>query len=93
MSSTDVLATVHLHGALRNLFPAAPATVRVEAATVADLMSELNSRWPGMRDRICDNSPAIRRHMTVFVDGERATLQTEIRPGGTVEIIPAISGG
>ena len=33
----------------------------------------LDARWPGMRDRLCDSTPAIRRHINVFVDGERAT--------------------
>jgi hypothetical protein len=46
-----------------------------------------------MRDRLCDSTPAVRRHINVFVDGERATLETRIAPGTDVFIMTAISGG
>jgi hypothetical protein len=46
-----------------------------------------------MRDRICDSTPSIRRHMNVFVSGERATLRTRLTPGVEVVVLTAISGG
>jgi molybdopterin converting factor small subunit len=46
-----------------------------------------------MRDRLCDGRPALRRHITIFVDGERAALDTEVGPQSEVDVIPAISGG
>jgi hypothetical protein len=46
-----------------------------------------------MRDRICDSRPAIRKHMNVFVDGERAALETPLAPGVEVFVLTAISGG
>jgi molybdopterin converting factor small subunit len=46
-----------------------------------------------MRDRVCDSRPRIRRHINVFVDGERATLATPLRPGAEVIVLTAISGG
>jgi molybdopterin converting factor small subunit len=46
-----------------------------------------------MRDRLCDSRPAIRRHINVFVDGERATLATVLKPGTEVYVLTAISGG
>ena len=84
---------VTLPGALQRLFPGAPRRVEVAAATVAEAVDRLDARWPGMRDRICDSSPAIRRHINVFVDGERATLDTPLRPGSAVIVLTAISGG
>lgn len=78
---------------LARLFVDAPSLLDIEAATVHDLVAALDARWPGMRDRICDSRPAIRRHMNVFVDGRRATLATELRPGADVFILTAISGG
>lgn len=65
----------------------------MEAATVSDAIDELERCWPGMRDRICDTRPSIRKHMNVFVDGERSTLSTPLREGAEVFIITAISGG
>ena len=46
-----------------------------------------------MRDRLCSSEPAIRRHINVFVDGERAGLATALGPDTVVQIIPAVSGG
>jgi hypothetical protein len=46
-----------------------------------------------MRDRLCDSTPAIRRHINVFVEGERATLRTSLSPGADVFILTAMSGG
>jgi molybdopterin converting factor small subunit len=75
------------------LFPGAERRLSVQAATVEELVDALDARWPGMRDRLCDSTPAIRRHINVFVEGRRAALSTPLRPGADVFIITAISGG
>ncbi|WP_340322333.1 MoaD/ThiS family protein [Chelatococcus albus] len=67
--------------------------MELSVATVGELVDALEARWPGMRDRICDSTPAIRRHINVFVDGERASLDTRLAPGADVFILTAISGG
>jgi sulfur-carrier protein len=84
---------VKLAGALVDLFPGVPRQVEVAAASVAEMIDALDARWPGMRDRICDSRPAIRRHMNVFVDGRRARLDTPLAPGAEVFVLTAISGG
>ena len=86
-------ALVRLPAVLATLFPGAGRRFEVQAATVDELMDELDARWPGMRDRICNSTPAIRRHMNVFVDGERSKLSTPLRPGADVFIFTAMSGG
>ncbi len=86
-------ALVRLPTALAALFPEADRLLAMRVATVDDLMEALNQRWPGMRDRLCDSSPAIRRHINVFVNGERATLATRVPAGADVFILTAISGG
>jgi molybdopterin converting factor small subunit len=75
------------------LFPDAERSVELSATTVGEMIDALDARWPGMRDRICDSTPAIRRHMNVFIDGKRATLETRLEPGADVFILTAISGG
>ena len=85
--------TVILPAALARLFPGAPRDHVVEAATVAEAVAALDAAWPGMRDRLCDSSPAIRRHLNIFVDGEKATLATPLRPGAEMLVMTAISGG
>ena len=92
-TSEPLTVTVVLPNALRALFPGAPAETTVAAATVADLLDALDARWPGMRDRVRDSTPAIRRHMKVFVDSERASLDTPLSSGAEVFILTAISGG
>lgn len=85
---------VVLPDALVRLFPGASSRVTVEAATVAELFEALDALWPGMRDRLADSRPAIRRHINVFVAGERAAdLRTPIPPGAEVFVITAVSGG
>ena len=67
--------------------------VELSAASVREAIDALDARWPGMRDRVCDSRPAIRRHINVFVDGDKATLDTPLAPGTEVIIMTAISGG
>jgi len=84
---------VRLPGVLVDLFPGSRRRVEMDAATVAEMVDALDALWPGMRDRICDTRPAIRRHMNVFVDGERAALDTAIPARSDVFVLTAISGG
>ena len=92
-ASSVSLVVARLPGVLMDLFPGAPRRVELPASTVKEMIDGLDGRWPGMRDRMCDSRPAIRRHMNVFVDGEKATLKTRLAPGTEVFILTAISGG
>ncbi len=85
--------TVVVPSALCRLFPGAPGSLDVEAATVADMLAALDARWPGMKDRLADTRPAIRRHINIFVEGARARLDTPLSAGGTVFVLTAMSGG
>jgi len=87
------LVVARLPGVLVDLFPGAPRRIELPASTVKEMIDGLDALWPGMRDRMCDSRPAIRRHMNVFVDGEKATLETRLAPGTEVFILTAISGG
>lgn len=84
---------VLLPQALLSLFPGCPSTAIVDANTVADVIDALNERWPGLRQRLCDETPAIRRHINVFVSGERASLDTIVPAGAEMVVMTAISGG
>jgi molybdopterin synthase sulfur carrier subunit len=84
---------VKLSPLLVDLFPGSVRRVEMQADSVAAMVHELDRRWPGMGDRICDSRPAIRKHMNIFVDGERASLETALAPGAEVFVLTAISGG
>jgi len=86
-------ADVILPGALVALFPGAATHLSVEAETVEDMLRELDRRWPGMRDRLRDERPSIRKHINIFVDGKRATLDTALRENSRVYVLTAMSGG
>ena len=87
------LVQVSLPNALLRLFPGAEGQVALRAATVGEAIAALEARWPGMRDRLCDSTPAIRRHINIFVGGERARLTTPLKPGDEMIVMTAISGG
>jgi hypothetical protein len=84
---------LHLPMTLTPLFADLPRRVDVDAGTVAGAIDELDRRWPGVRDRLCEPGPTLRRHIHVYVDRERAALETSIEPGSRVDVVAAISGG
>jgi len=86
-------AVVHLPGSLVTLFPGAPRRLEATGSTVDAVLNDLDARIPGMRDRLVDAGPALRRHINVFVNGDPATLSTPVPPGAEVHVIPAVSGG
>jgi molybdopterin synthase sulfur carrier subunit len=87
------VAELHLPTTLQALFSELPRRVDVDAATVADAIQLLDQRWPGLRDRLCEPGPVLRRHIHVYVDRERAGLDTRIACASRVDVIAAISGG
>jgi molybdopterin converting factor small subunit len=86
-------ATVHLPRSLVALFPGAERRMAARGATVVDVVRDLDRRVPGLANRLLDAGPSIRTHLNVFVDGERARLDTVVPPGAEVHVIPAVSGG
>ena len=91
METRPVVVT--LPTVLVRLFPGCEREPSVSAATVGAMIAALDARWAGMRDRLCDSTPRIRRHISIFADGERATLDTPLAPGAEVIVLTAISGG
>jgi molybdopterin converting factor small subunit len=87
------MADVHLPPTLPPLFADLPRRLDVDAATVGEAIARLDGRWPGLRDRLCEPGPVLRPHINVFVDRERAALDTELAAGSRVDVIAAISGG
>jgi sulfur-carrier protein len=88
------MADVHLPSVLRPIFTDLPRHVDVDAATVGDAIAQLDERWPGLRDRLCESGrQELRRHIHVYVDGERGDLDTAVEERSRLEVIAAISGG
>ncbi len=71
----------------------------VEAAgdTVKALVDDLEKNYPGIKERICDESGKIRRFVNVYVNGDDIrflqNLDTSVNNGDSISIVPAIAGG
>jgi sulfur-carrier protein len=87
------MADVHLPGTLTPLFAELPRRLDLDAETVRQVIDRLDEQWPGLRDRLCEPGPVLRRHIHVYVDRERAGMDTSIAAGSRVDVIAAISGG
>ncbi|MGA7227727.1 MAG: MoaD/ThiS family protein [Acidimicrobiia bacterium] len=65
----------------------------VPAGTLEQALNDLFTREPGLRNHILDESGAIRPHVILFVDGNRARLDTEVPEHGAIQVLQAVSGG
>ncbi|WP_372789475.1 MoaD/ThiS family protein [Paraconexibacter sp.] len=86
------MPTVRLRGALRSR-AGDLAHHEVAGRTVADLLRRLEDDRDALSGWILDERGHIRRHITVFVNGERGTEDTALAEDDTVDVLPAISGG
>jgi molybdopterin converting factor small subunit len=68
--------------------------VEAEGATLADLLADLDRRYPGIRFRIIDEQDAIRQHIRIFVNRELVKgLGRALAPHDEVLVVAALSGG
>ncbi len=65
----------------------------VTGGTVAELLRELERAQPAVSGWILDERGLIRRHINVFVNGERGGADTTVGIDDRVDVLPAISGG
>jgi sulfur-carrier protein len=86
------MTVVCVRGPLRNL-AGGRAEHELGGATVIDLLRGLEARHPDVAGWILDERGAIRRHINVFVNGERAGEATAVGSGDRIEVLPAITGG
>ena len=71
--------------------------VEVKAGTITSAFAELESRFPGIQERLLDEAGAVRRFVNVYVNEEDirflSNQSTPIKDGDEISIIPAIAGG
>lgn len=68
--------------------------VEAEGASIAELLADLDARYPGIRFRMVDEQDRIRKHMRVFVNNTQTfDLSHPLRPDDSVAIVQALSGG
>jgi sulfur-carrier protein len=86
------MAVVRLRGPLKKLAGDCADHV-IEAGSVSEALRELERAQPGLEGWILDERGVLRRHINVFVNGERAREDTSVDSDDRIEILPAISGG
>ena len=85
--------TVHIPSPLRS-YTAQKGAVDAQGATLGEVLSALDQRYPGLRFRIITEQDTIRQHIRIFVNEEQAQdLSVALRPDDQVYIICALSGG
>jgi sulfur-carrier protein len=68
--------------------------IEASAGSLAQLLEQLEQRYPGIRHRIIDEQGRIRPHIRFFVAGEMATtIDQPLRSDDEVMIVAALSGG
>ncbi len=78
-------------------FTGGAESVTASGATVAAIVQDVESRHPGLKERICDDAGKVRRFVNVYVNGEDirflSSLDTPVKDGDEISIVPAIAGG
>jgi sulfur-carrier protein len=71
--------------------------VSVAGATIAEVLTSLETAYPGIKDRLCDAEGNIRRFINVFVNDEDVRFLEEtatvVKDSDEISIVPAIAGG
>ena len=71
--------------------------IEVEASTIDGLITELQARFPGIKERLMDDGGEVRRFVNVYVNQEDIRFlqnqKTPLKDGDEISIIPAIAGG
>ena len=73
------------------------AELSSDAVTVVSLIEELETRYPAIKGRLRDESGALRRFVNLYVNGEdvrfQQGLETNLKAGDELSIVPAVAGG
>jgi molybdopterin synthase sulfur carrier subunit len=71
--------------------------VEASGASIREVLEDLERRYPGMRERLCDERGRLRGFVNIYVNQQDVRLlegdETPVREGDEVSIIPSIAGG
>src|SRR5260221_6515546 len=88
--------TIHVPGPLRT-YCAGAAQLSISAHTVRAALEDLEQSQSALYRNVCDETGTLRRHLNVFVNSDNVRdldgVDTTLRPGDVVTILPAVSGG
>ena len=71
--------------------------VEASGNTVAEMLDNLEVNFPGIKEKLCDESGKLRKFLNIYLNDEDIrfmdSLDTELREGDSLALIPAIAGG
>jgi molybdopterin synthase sulfur carrier subunit len=71
--------------------------VVVGEGTLAEIVGLLDAQYPGIRERLCDETGELRNFVNVYVNGEDVRflqgLESRVKAGDEISIVPAVAGG
>ncbi len=71
--------------------------IEVSGSSIKEIIDDMESKYPGIKDRLCDENGEIRRFINVYVNDEDIRFQknqeTPVKDGDLISVVPAIAGG
>jgi MoaD family protein len=72
-------------------------SVEAEGSTIAEVLEQINSKYPGFREQITMDDGSLHRFVNIYINDEdirfMQSLETPVQPGDVVSILPALAGG
>src|SRR5215471_19220660 len=90
------MATVRIPTPLRKLTKN-QEEVSAQGKTIGEVLADLEKNFPGIKERICEDSGQVRRFVNIFANDEDIrflqNLETPVKESDEISIVPAIAGG
>ena len=71
--------------------------VSVDGETLGDIVNALEAKFPGIKDRLCDDAGELRNFVNIYINGEDVRfldgLTTGTSDGDEISVVPAVAGG
>ena len=71
--------------------------LKIEAATVGEVLMKMDAQFKGFGERVLEDGRSVKRFINVFVNEDnirdKKELDTEVKNGDTISILPSIAGG
>jgi len=90
------MAKVRIPTPLRK-FTGGADEVAASGSTIGQVVADIDGRFPGIRERLCEADGRVRRFVNIYVNGDDirflANLDTAVKETDEISIVPAIAGG
>jgi molybdopterin synthase sulfur carrier subunit len=97
MGGITLSVTVRIPAPLRKVTGEREVVTAADGGSLLEMISRLDKEYPGLKERICDESGELRRFVNIYINGEDVRflsgLQTTVKAGDEVSIVPAVAGG